>query len=106
MISTSGILWNETGELPTRTKVPPLRFLRVGMTRFYGALTTARNRMGLPVGMERQFRRAYSATAAFATARTEDKKLRKELCLLGGPCFEGTLRIFNAFRMKSRGRDD
>jgi hypothetical protein len=40
----------------------------------------------------------------FRQPETEDKKLRKDP--FGGPCFEGTLRIRDAFRMKSRGRDD
>jgi hypothetical protein len=54
---------------------------------------------GLPVGV-------LDATFGehFRQPETEDKKLRKDP--FGGPCFEGTLRIRAAFRMKSRGRDN
>ena len=99
-------LQSGAGELPARSRFLTGLAARFGMTMLFGGATAARNSMSLPMGVKRLLRRAYSATAAFATTRTEDKKLRKELCLLGGPCFEGTLRICNAFRMKSRGRDD
>jgi hypothetical protein len=92
MISTLGIFWSGAGELPARSRFLTGLAARFGMTMLFGGATAARNSMSLPMGVKRQFRRAYSATAAFATTRTEDKKLRKELCLLGGPCFEGTLR--------------
>jgi hypothetical protein len=52
------------------------------MTRLFGWRSKARNRMRLPVGGGKKS----------ARDGAEDKKLRKDLYCLGGPCFEGTLR--------------
>ena len=86
------------GELPAKRKVPPLYPL--GMTR----LLVGRSRIRATVWSSVRTNATFGAL--FGQPDTEDKKLRKDLLLVGGPCFEGTLRKYFAFRMKSRGRDN
>jgi hypothetical protein len=93
MISTGGILlWGGFRRAADKNQDPSLRF---GMTMAFGWALVDAQQYGLPVG---------TMTPLSAHADTEDKKLRKDP--FGGPCFEGTLRILAAFRMKSRGRDN
>ncbi len=61
---------------------------------------------GLPFGVKRHFQRR-----TLCCSPDGRQKIEKRSLLLGGPCFEGTLRnVFSktcfAFRIESRGRDD
>jgi hypothetical protein len=82
MISTLGMFWGGTGELPARTKVP--RYARNDKVLIFGA-QKARNGMSLPLGNERHFRRT-------RFWRSPDGRQEIEKRSFGGPCFEGTLR--------------
>jgi len=64
------------------------------MTRLWGSALENAQPYGLPFGDD----------ATFGARRDGRQEIEKRS--FGGPCFEGTLRIRDAFRMKSRGRDD
>ena len=107
MISTSGIFWERESCTPKTNS----RFLtglsaRLGMTRFLWGRSRLRatvwssDRDGTPLSAH-----AFKARR-FCDSPDGRQEIEKRSYLLGGPCFEGTLRMFNAFRMKSRGRDD